>query len=378
MLTILETKKYPFDGVTYNNDAADIIIIDKEHYTLLTPLVNSGDRRGILSFIEKFRTLSDKAFEELLPIYQECQVELKALEDDLIDALGDLYREGWWQSEDYVDGDETKLYEDALENLEKISQPEASYNVTYLDRYGANTDMLYGVSEITAAFPYPDVSIMSAVHLVDTEIDVNIWAYLDAVKKCYDRPWETQLTINTNLTTMAQHSFTDVLTNIANVANELKNKMSVYKRAEALTTDGKLAAERLEGAIDTAKLKIFGGNSTWYTDEIGNMVFEAADGSSAMTLTGNGFAIASSKDEWGEWNWRTFGTGAGFTADEITTGFLSADRIQANSISSYKLDYDTQNLLGWVKGSELRLSQDSIQATVTATILDEMDQTESE
>lgn len=89
-------------------------------------------------------------------------------------------------------------------------------------------------------------------------------------------------------------------------------------------------------------------------------MFVSADGASAMTLTGNGFAIADSKNEWGEWNWRTFGTGSGFSADEITTGFLSSDRIQANSISSYKLDTQTQNILGWVEGSEVRLSEDNL------------------
>lgn len=376
--TILEIKKYPFDGVTYNNDVSGMIIINKEHYTLLSNLAVSGLKRGIIHFIEQFRDLADEAFGIRLNTYLESQEEIRVLEDSLIETLGDLYREGWWQSEDYVDGDEIKLYEDALENLRKISQPEASYNVDFLDRYGANDTDNYGVSDVTSSIPYPDISIMSAAHLVDPEIDLNLWAYLDKIKKCYDQPWQTAITINTNLTVMAQHSFTDVLTNIANVTNELKNKMSVYKRAEALTTDGQLAAERLEGAIDAAKQKIFGGNSTWYTDEAGNMIFESADGSSAMTLTGNGFAIASSKNEWGEWNWRTFGTGQGFTADEITTGFLSADRIQANSISSYKLDYDTQNLLGWVKGSELRLSPDSIKATVTGTIMDEMNLVESE
>ena len=133
----------------------------------------------------------------------------------------------------------------------------------------------------------------------------------------------------------------------------------------------------MTGAIDAAKTRIFGGNSTWYTNEAGNLVFESADGMSAMTLTGNGFAIANSKNEWGEWNWRTFGTGDGFTADEITTGFLSADRIQVNSISSYKLDQQTQNLLGWVEGSELRLSPDGLKATVTDTVEDELGKEDS-
>lgn len=59
--SILEVKKYPFDGVTYNSDAVNLIIVSKEHYTLLQPLESSGDKRGIIHFIERFRELSDIA-----------------------------------------------------------------------------------------------------------------------------------------------------------------------------------------------------------------------------------------------------------------------------------------------------------------------------
>lgn len=48
--------------------------------------------------------------------------------------------------------------------------------------------------------------------------------------------------------------------------------------------------------------------------------------------------IANGRNEDGSWNWRTFGTGEGFTADAIITGYLSADRIEAGSITSTKLD----------------------------------------
>lgn len=286
--------------------------------------------------------------------------------------LGDLYREGWWQSDNYVEGDSDKLYEDALENLKKIAQPDATYQITFLDRYGSQENMEYGASELTASLGFPDIKIMTAVHLVDPEIAVNVWAYVDKLIKCYDKPWETKLTINTNLTTIGQHSFTDVLTNIANVAKEIDGNMSGIKRAQVISPDGTLATEYLNGAIDASKTKIFGGNSTWYTDEAGNLMFVSADNTSAMTLTGNGFSIANSKDEWGNWNWRTFGTGDGFTADEIVAGFISADRIQANSISSYKLDPNTQGLLGWVEGAVIDLAPDKIKMTVTETIADEM------
>ena len=49
----------------------------------------------------------------------------------------------------------------------------------------------------------------------------------------------------------------------------------------------------------------------------------------------------------GDWNWRCMGTGEGITADEIVAGFLSADRIEAGSI--------TTNMLSSTVASELDL-----------------------
>lgn len=42
----------------------------------------------------------------------------------------------------------------------------------------------------------------------------------------------------------------------------------------------------------------------------------------AMQLTGAGFRIADSKKSNGDWDWRTFGTGSGFTADELSAGVI--------------------------------------------------------
>ena len=86
-------------------------------------------------------------------------------------------------------------------------------------------------------------------------------------------------------------------------------------------------------------------------------MFISADGQSAMKLTGEGFAVASSKNDDGTWNWRTFGTGKGFSADLIVTGLLNADLIEAGSITTAKLDAGV--------GGELDISANkSIQLTV--------------
>lgn len=51
---------------------------------------------------------------------------------------------------------------------------------------------------------------------------------------------------------------------------------------------------------------------------------------SAIQLKGGGFRIANKAKSDGEWDWRTFGTGAGFTADEIVAGVLRGQNIMIN------------------------------------------------
>lgn len=53
---------------------------------------------------------------------------------------------------------------------------------------------------------------------------------------------------------------------------------------------------------------------------------------SAMQLCSQGFRIAAGCKADGSWDWRTFGTGAGFTADLITVGTLMGDLIKAGTI----------------------------------------------
>lgn len=114
--TTLEVKDYRQDNVMYNNDQKDLIVIEKEHFIRLSPTVPSGSIRGIVEFISSFQRLSDSAYEESVARYTLLQQEYQKLENATIDVLGDTYREGWWQSNDYVDGDESKLYADALDN----------------------------------------------------------------------------------------------------------------------------------------------------------------------------------------------------------------------------------------------------------------------
>ena len=75
-----------------------------------------------------------------------------------------------------------------------------------------------------------------------------------------------------------------------------------------------------------------------------------------MKLCGEGFMIANQKNDDGSWDWRTFGTGEGFTADLIVAGFLSADRIQSHSITANHLAADVGQSLDLSSNTSIRLS----------------------
>ena len=310
---------------------SNIIISEDKIYTIINH-ASSGERNGIHYLMDQFIAQAHEAYEVKLPLLTAAQQQIKDANLHLMDVLGDMYREGFWQENSYVEGDEYKLYADALDNLKEVSHPEATYDVTFLDLYGSQP-----ITEDDEATPWPDIEITYAAHLIDTDIDTNKWAYIDSLDKCYDLPWKTTMEINTRLSMIGQQSFTDVLARIAEVANETKANQTLYKRAASLTSSGKMAAARLEGALRADTLYILGGTSNWYTDAKGNIVFEDIDGGSAMMLTGRGLLISEKKDAYGDWVWRTAITGHGIDADAIYTGYLSAVLIEAGSITTDKL-----------------------------------------
>lgn len=313
------------------------LFIKEKEYTILEPLTTEGTRTGMNALVKTFADTADSCYLTYLPAFKTAQTQIKEADDALKNTLQDLYREGYWQKNEYVEGDENNLYKDTLKNIKKISKPETIYDLQYLDLYSANQGMGYSITEELDDVPWPDIDMSDAVHLIDEEIDVNCWAFIDKLEKCYDQPWKTRLTINTDLSIIAQHSFTDALARIAEVTNETNAKQTIYKRAAAISGSGAYAADKLEGTIKANRLLFDGGTSNWHTDEKGNLVFESSDGQSAMMITGYGYCIANTKNANGEWEFRSFGTGAGISADEIVTGEMSAVHLISGTVTTDKL-----------------------------------------
>lgn len=332
---------------------SNIFFSNNKKYTILN-CIAAGEKLGITYLMNKFIRLCHDAYEVKLPALKTAQQAITDIYLNLSETLGDMYREGYWQENNYVEGDEDKLYSDAMDNLKEISHPQATYDVKFLDLYGSDDNL--GAEVKTE---YPDIDTDYAAHLVDMDIDTNKWAYIDKLDKCYDLQWKTKIEINTRLSMIGQQSFTDVLAKIAEVANETKAKQTIYSKASVIGNAGQLAAEKLEGLIQANKIYILGSTSNWYTDAKGNIVFEDVDGNSAMMLTGRGLMIANTKSSDGDWDWRTAMSGKGFNCDVITTGEFSAKHITAGTITVDKLSSGV--------GSELEIGSNKA-LTLYATV----------
>lgn len=118
---------------------------------------------------------------------------------------------------------------------------------------------------------------------------------------------------------------------------------SLSKRSSNWDVAASTPPSYLQQVMDSMNTQFnLAGNSYVHTSFERGLIFGSvpldADGRSttgdgmAMQLCSQGFRIASGCKADGSWDWRTFGTGAGFTADLIMVGTLMGDLIKAGTI----------------------------------------------
>ena len=205
------------------------------------------------------------------------------------------------------------MYADAIKVLDQMSRPARTYTVNRV----AMSDVI--------GYDLNDFEVNTQVRIYDPKINVNDIVYVKKITKYLDTPWKDKVELTNESITLSGKSLDSILQRITSVASEMEARKDVFQRANALTKEGTILMDRLDGAIDVMKNRLLSSVSSWYTDDNGNIMFEAADGQSAMKLSGDGWMIANGKTEEGEWNWRTAATGQGITADAIVTGYLSAE-----------------------------------------------------
>lgn len=284
------------------------------------------------------------AAEEYEKNYNEAMEEQRLVELTFVKAMGDMLKDGYWNNENYTVGQEKNLYADAVDVIKDLSRPALSYSVGVV------------MLESLPGFEQEDFDLSTSVRQYDEELQINDYVYVNKTYTYPENRSKDKVEISNEYQNVQGKSFDSVLSRITQLADIQNVRKSVYDRADVIGGNGSIPALRLEGSIDVLKTQLSSVVSNWYTDNNGNIIFESVDGAGAMKLCGEGFMIANGKTESGAWNWRTFGTGKGFTADAITTGFLSADRIEARSISAAKLDGSV--------GAQIDLSENAITQTV--------------
>ena len=263
-----------------------------------------------------------KGFTAAQSVLRQEQDQIEAV---FIAAMGNMLRDGKWQNNNYIVGQEEALLADAQERMNIMSRPSATYTFDYI-----RMTQDYGV-------PIEDIQINAIVRTNDDELDIHENLFVTKIVSGIDEKKFGTIDVSNQDITLSTSDLGSLLSRMSQLADLIDQKNTIYNRAEAISKSGTFYADRLNGMIDVVKNQIVSSVSNWYTDDSGNMIFISADGGSAMMLSGAGFLLADSKLEDGSWNWRLCGTGHGISADEITAGFISADRIEAGSISTEKV-----------------------------------------
>lgn len=215
---------------------------------------------------------------------------------------------------------ETKAY------LAKVSQPQVSYEANAVDLAD------FGRS-------WEEFALGDSVAIVDDEFGERAG---DGGLQLRGRIAKLERNLLTHETKVTFGTITDDLTTrFASIGQSLRS--ASYRNASVDVIAG-LPASYLNQLVTAINNQFEASGTYRYTSfdrgDIWSNVPLDANGNAttsvnawAININGAGLRIANSLNADGTWNWRTFGTGEGFTADEINAGTLTADRVRAGLLT---------------------------------------------
>lgn len=232
--------------------------------------------------------------------------------------------------------DPDELYKAALEHLATVDMPHITYEVDIL--------------ELKALAEYGDVEgiqLGDTVRVIDEELGIDVFARVVEYERFPFDPWRSRVVLAN-----FRPGLTDFLSELQDAKDIIKN----------ITHRGKVNAYWLDGLIQ------------YYSDKIRDSAefahAEIRDGKGillqntnpespsfgAMYIGPGIFAIANERVN-SEWNWRTFGTGEGFTADFINTGVLNAALVKILASNAVYLDGNGMHVIDPQKNERVRIGE---------------------
>lgn len=198
--------------------------------------------------------------------------------------------------------DKSLLLELAYEKLEEVKKPRVTYKANVIVLANAGMD-------------FKNAKTGDTVNIRDKVIDERLSGRFIRVRRYIVGTRPTEVTLGNIVRTIS-----DVIREQNDVLKSLNNRSASWDGAAGAN------GQWLQDMIDNLNeaMNAVGGYVYWEPGE-GITVYDKPQDQNptmAIQLKGGGFRIANSKKSNGEWDWRTFGTGDGFTADLINVGVL--------------------------------------------------------
>lgn len=198
--------------------------------------------------------------------------------------------------------DKAELLKLGQEKLKEVSQPRISYTASV-------------VTLANAGMEFKNAQTGDICYIRDKQLDERLSGRIIRVRKYKNENRSDEITLGN-----ISRNITDILESNRKQLEKLKQQASSW--------DGLLNvnSQWLDVFIDglNEQMNVTGGY-VYIEPGDGITVYDKPKDQNptmAIQLKGAGFRIANSKKSNGEWDWRTFGTGDGFTADLINVGVL--------------------------------------------------------
>lgn len=243
--------------------------------------------------------------------------------------------------------DKRELLAKTKEELEKASTPKITYNAAVEDL-------------VKHGFEYEGVRLGDTVTVIDEELGLRLKARVIKLVKNLDNSSADKITLG-NFVETTNDLFIEAYKKI----NDFRNKEAIWDSASKKIQDG-IDAEFLNNVIDKLNTEINNSGGYVYISKDGKGIITYdkpldQNPTKAIQLMGGSIRIANKKKSDGTWDWRSFGTGDGFVADEIITGILKGGNVKWNlNDGTFLIGESEDNYLLKFDGSTLKFGSGSI------------------
>lgn len=223
--------------------------------------------------------------------------------------------------------DASQLFRETQDYLEQVKEPKVTYTASVIDLYA------FGRS-------WEGVGVGDDVAIIDKGFSadgVRLHGRVSQIERDLLKG-DATVTFGTLADSMA-----DMWQSVSNALKSNSQQNAIYDAAAGTSVSWLLqlqaALNAQFSAVGTYKVETFELGTMWSNvpiDAETGLPVKATSGMWAVNINGMGMRLAANLAPDGQWDWRTFLTGAMVSADAINTGTMRAERVRAGMLTDEK------------------------------------------